>query len=336
MVMPGRKFTSTTNYRYGFNGKEEDDEVSGDGNQYDYGFRIYNPRLGKFLSVDPLTKAYPWYTPYQYAGNKPIRYIDRDGLEEADAQIENSVAYNTFQIKAGITNTLIRLSPSREKKKLKEEFAKVGITDEIFINNYQIRVRTIVTNHPADEANPYAWFEMENKYVVEPKNSFGQEMLEAAFDILGAASVIPSPGSTGILAARGGGQMLISEFRKSMGILYNVRKYSSVGVNNALQGLHKLEDVMEAGMAFVGNNAKKIYTASGKFEGWESADGLKRFRPSAYKQRQGKYQSNFEQRTSKDVKWDDANKSNMHVDTDKAFDFKSENLPTPKPAGSGG
>ena len=49
---------------------------------YDYGFRIYNPALGKFLSVDPLTASYPWYTPYQFAGNKPINSIDLDGLEE--------------------------------------------------------------------------------------------------------------------------------------------------------------------------------------------------------------------------------------------------------------
>ncbi|MFM7431818.1 MAG: hypothetical protein ACKO1F_18270 [Flammeovirgaceae bacterium] len=33
------------------------------------------------LSVDPLTKSYPWYTPYQFAGNKPIIAIDLDGLE---------------------------------------------------------------------------------------------------------------------------------------------------------------------------------------------------------------------------------------------------------------
>jgi RHS repeat-associated protein len=72
-------------YRYGFNGKENDGEVSGEGNQYDYGFRIYNPRLGKFLSVDPLTKSYPMLTPYQFASNKPINCIDLDGLESADA-----------------------------------------------------------------------------------------------------------------------------------------------------------------------------------------------------------------------------------------------------------
>jgi len=82
MQMPGRKFSGGSQYRYGFNGKENDNEVKGDGNQQDYGMRIYDPRLGRFLSVDPLTKDYPHYTPYSYAGNKPIKFIDLDGLEE--------------------------------------------------------------------------------------------------------------------------------------------------------------------------------------------------------------------------------------------------------------
>jgi len=56
--------------------------VKGEGNQQDYGMRVYDPRLGKFLSVDPLTKGYPWYTPYQFAGNKPVGFIDIDGAEE--------------------------------------------------------------------------------------------------------------------------------------------------------------------------------------------------------------------------------------------------------------
>jgi RHS repeat-associated protein len=68
-------------YRYGFNGKEQDDEVSGEGNLYDYGFRIYNPRLGKFLSVDPLMQKYPELTPYQFASNTPIQAVDLDGAE---------------------------------------------------------------------------------------------------------------------------------------------------------------------------------------------------------------------------------------------------------------
>ena len=82
MYMPGRKFGENS-YKYGFNGKEKDDEVySATGTSYDYGFRIYNPRLGRFLSVDPLFKSYPWYSSYIFSGNKPINTIDLDGEEE--------------------------------------------------------------------------------------------------------------------------------------------------------------------------------------------------------------------------------------------------------------
>jgi RHS repeat-associated protein len=83
MVMPLRQFTSGSSYRYGFNGKEEDDEVKGNGNQQDYGMRIYDTRLGRFLSVDPISKEYPELTPYQFAENSPILFIDLDGLEKA-------------------------------------------------------------------------------------------------------------------------------------------------------------------------------------------------------------------------------------------------------------
>lgn len=69
-------------YPYGFNGKENDNETvsTGEGTQ-DYGMRIYNPALGKFLSVDPLTKKYPELTTYQFASNSPIWGIDLDGME---------------------------------------------------------------------------------------------------------------------------------------------------------------------------------------------------------------------------------------------------------------
>jgi RHS repeat-associated protein len=71
-------------YRYGFNGKENDNEVKGVGDQQDYGKRIYDPRVGRFFSVDPLTTKYPFYTPYSFAGDKPTRFTDLDGAEEFD------------------------------------------------------------------------------------------------------------------------------------------------------------------------------------------------------------------------------------------------------------
>ncbi len=76
-----RTFAVDPSYRYAFNGKEKDTSFS-DGTSYDYGFRIYNPELGKFLSVDPLASDFAWYTPYQFAGNSPIENLDLDGLEQ--------------------------------------------------------------------------------------------------------------------------------------------------------------------------------------------------------------------------------------------------------------
>lgn len=81
-LMPGRIFSADNKYRYGYNGKENDNEIKGEGNQQDYGKRVYDPRLGRFLSVDPLQAKYPNLTPYQFASNSPIANIDLDGLEK--------------------------------------------------------------------------------------------------------------------------------------------------------------------------------------------------------------------------------------------------------------
>jgi RHS repeat-associated protein len=81
LEMTGRSYQNEK-YRYGFNGKEKDNSFAS-GNSYDYGFRIYNPRIAKFLATDPLTKSYPTLTPYQFAGNNPIAMVDVDGLEPA-------------------------------------------------------------------------------------------------------------------------------------------------------------------------------------------------------------------------------------------------------------
>ena len=77
-IMPGREYTSQSaaRYRFGFNGKEKDDEISGDGNAIDFGARIYEGRLGKWLSLDPLVGLYPGLCPYNFALNNPSTLID--------------------------------------------------------------------------------------------------------------------------------------------------------------------------------------------------------------------------------------------------------------------
>jgi RHS repeat-associated protein len=78
-------------YRFGFQGQEKDDEVYGaPGTSLAFEYRMNDPRIGRFLSIDPLVKNYPDISPYAYVANSPIVYVDIDGRE---LFIFGSVAY---------------------------------------------------------------------------------------------------------------------------------------------------------------------------------------------------------------------------------------------------
>jgi RHS repeat-associated protein len=82
---------SSFGYRYGFNGKENDNEISGTGNSQDYGLRMYDPRLARFKSVDPLAKNFPWNSTYAFAEGNPIENIDLDGAEKYNYRLSMSI-----------------------------------------------------------------------------------------------------------------------------------------------------------------------------------------------------------------------------------------------------
>jgi RHS repeat-associated protein len=66
-------------YRYGFNGMEKDDEVKGNSNSYDFGARMYDNRLGRWLSLDAYAVDYPSLSDYSFVANSPLMYVDPDG-----------------------------------------------------------------------------------------------------------------------------------------------------------------------------------------------------------------------------------------------------------------
>ena len=72
---------SGNGYRYAFQGQEGDNELNGVGNSYAFMYRIHDPRLGRFLSLDPLSKNFPWNSPYSFAENKVIQFIELEGKE---------------------------------------------------------------------------------------------------------------------------------------------------------------------------------------------------------------------------------------------------------------
>ncbi|QJB38982.1 RHS repeat-associated core domain-containing protein [Chitinophaga oryzae] len=74
--------------KHRFNGKVLNNKEFSDGgglDWYDYGMREYDPQIGRFFRLDPISMDFPYLSPYQYAGNDPIMNVDLDGLEPENA-----------------------------------------------------------------------------------------------------------------------------------------------------------------------------------------------------------------------------------------------------------
>jgi RHS repeat-associated protein len=66
-LLPGRHFNSGAS-RYLFQAQEHDDEINGGaGTSYAYEYRMHDPRIGRFWSVDPLAAKYAYNSPYAFS-----------------------------------------------------------------------------------------------------------------------------------------------------------------------------------------------------------------------------------------------------------------------------
>lgn len=134
--MPEKKYqaSATSSYRFGFNGKENDNDVKEQGNQQDYGMRIYDPRLGKFLSVDPITNKYPELTPYQFASNCPISGVDLDGLEFKASIKDGNLIFSAKLTIVNATDNLSNAQLNQLGANVKADFEKTYSKPSVTIN----------------------------------------------------------------------------------------------------------------------------------------------------------------------------------------------------------
>ena len=135
MLLPNRHGNSDK-YRYGFQGQEKDDEIKGEGNSFNYKYRMHDPRVGRFFATDPLKASYPWNSPYAFSENRVIDSGELEGLEKYYAAGEYIGKYGK--------DTTIRYVNEGEIENAKDAFANPQcygacyFEDTLFRNSYNL------------------------------------------------------------------------------------------------------------------------------------------------------------------------------------------------------
>jgi RHS repeat-associated protein len=99
------------------------------GTSYNFKYRVHDPRVGRFLSLDPLSKEYPWNSPYAFAENKVIRYVELEGLEIGNP-FKYEIKTTNDAIAEGMSRGVPFANEADEKSFLRRQ-ERIGVQREV-------------------------------------------------------------------------------------------------------------------------------------------------------------------------------------------------------------